>query len=159
MTECVPTCLQTLHVGAFNHARVQVCPVETMSHVINGQTVGSAHFIHQGCRGFAIHVRPGYAWPPTPLCPVHVTGGEKNTDVPDRAQSLTFYLFATRSIQPATMLHDRCSFSPHPLAGSRASERGLSSDRGLSRSLQTRTCLCWPSSLATSMRLVPVSAQ
>lgn len=113
---------------------------------------------------------PGLSWlchPCTPwLCvAAHPTlsstcnWGQKNTDVPDRAQSLTFYLFATRSIQPATMLHDRCSFSPHPLAGSRASERGLSSDRGLSRSLQTRTCLCWPSSLATSMRLVPVSAQ
>lgn len=42
---------------------------------------------------------------------------------------------------------------PYPLVGSRAS------DRGLSRSLHTRTCRNCPSSRATSILLVPVSAQ
>lgn len=71
-TACVGASAQTLHVGAFDHARVQVSPVESMVHIINGQSVGPAHFIHQGRDGAAIHVGPGYTRSTAPFCPVHV---------------------------------------------------------------------------------------
>ncbi len=70
--------VQTLHVGAFNHACVQVSPVESMVHIINGQSVGPAHFIHQGRNGAAIHVCSGYTRSTTPLCPVHVAAETKH---------------------------------------------------------------------------------
>lgn len=63
---------QTLHVGAFDHACVQVSPVETMIYVVDGQPVGPAHFIHQGHDGAAVHVGPGYTRPTPPFCPVYV---------------------------------------------------------------------------------------
>lgn len=68
---------QTLHIGAFNHTRVQVGPVEPMIHIVNGQSIGTTHFIHQGGDGAAIHIGSGYARTPPPLCPVHVADKTK----------------------------------------------------------------------------------
>lgn len=74
----VGACVQTLHVGAFDHACVQVSPVESMVYIVNGQSVGPAHFIHQGCDGAAIHVGSGYTRATTPLSPVHVAAATKH---------------------------------------------------------------------------------
>ena len=64
--------VHTLHVGALDHARVQVGPVESMVHVVDGQSVGPAHFVHQGGDGAAVHVGSGYPGPTAPLRPEHV---------------------------------------------------------------------------------------
>ena len=75
--EYVCKCVNTLHVGALDHARVQVGPVQPVVQVIYGEAVGPAHFIHQGPDDAAVHVGPGDPRPTAPLRPIHVPGGRR----------------------------------------------------------------------------------